>query len=64
MLMESIVRKTPGIKDRRVVKVEEQEGLLLINFDVKRRNTSCFYCDRQAKVRDRLTERAWQHVPW
>ena len=64
MLIESIVRKTLGIKDHRVVKVEDHEGLLVIDLDVKRRRKLVYsHCGERAKVRDRLKERRWRHVP-
>lgn len=64
MLIESIVRKTLGLKYHRVVKVEEHEEGLLIHLDAKRRRKlTCSHCGRRARVRDRLKERTWRHVP-
>jgi transposase len=64
MLVESLARKTLGVKDHRVVKVTEEEGALVIRLDRRKgRNLPCSVCGVRAKVRDRLPERIWRHVP-
>ena len=64
MRMESMIRKTLKIKDHRVVKVEEMGGQLFVDLEVKkRRKLICSRCWRRVKVRDRLAERTWRHVP-
>jgi transposase len=53
-----------GVKDHRVVKVQESEGGLEILLDRKRaRHLPCSVCGGQSKVYDRLKERRWRHVP-
>lgn len=64
MLVESIVRKTLGIKSH-VVKTVTQDGDgLTVCLDVrKRRRLPCSACGRPGRVRDRLAVRTWKHVP-
>jgi transposase len=65
MLVESIVRKTLGLKDHRVVRVTggPEEGLVVNLAARKRRRLECSVCGRRGRVRDRLGEREWRHVP-
>lgn len=64
MLVESIVRKTLGLKDHRVVSVRDAEGLLSVSLRVKRgRHLICSGCGGRCPIRDRLAEREWRHVP-
>ena len=64
MLIESLVRKTLGVKDHRVVSVEASEGGLDIVLDRKRlRKLPCSGCGGRSWVYDRLKERKWKHVP-
>lgn len=64
MLIASIVRRTLGIKRHVVKRVEETETGLVITLDVYRgRKQVCSRCGTFARVRDRLKERAWKHVP-
>lgn len=64
MLVESIARRTLGIKDHRVVKVAEDEDGISIHLDrCRRRRLPCSRYGRRSPVRDRLAERAWRHVP-
>lgn len=64
MLVESIVRKTLGIKRHVVTEVVQTEAGLRIELNVhKRRRLPCGSCGRLARVRDRLTSRRWKHVP-
>jgi transposase len=64
MLIESIVRKTLGLKDHRVVGVVDgAEGLSVKLAARKRRRLPCSGCGQRHPVRDRLVERVWRHVP-
>ena len=64
MLIESIVRKTLGLKDHRVVRVEQTADGLRV--ELARRwghHLPCSKCQHRRKVRDQLAERTWRHVP-
>jgi transposase len=64
VLIERIVRRTLGIKNHVVKRVMEDEEGLIIELDVrKRRRVPCGTCGRLCRVRDRLKEREWKHVP-
>jgi len=63
MLIESMVRRTLGVK-RHVVKrvFEEAEGLV-VELDVRRGwRQPCGTCGTVSRVRDRLATREWRHV--
>lgn len=64
MLMESIVRKTLGLKSHRVMNVKETVLGLEVALDLRQgRRLVCSRCGRMSPVRDRLAERTWRHVP-
>jgi len=64
MLIASMVRRTLGIKRHVVKRVEEMESGLVVTLDVYRgRRQACSCCGTLGRVRDRLKERAWKHVP-
>lgn len=64
MLVESIVRKTLGLKDQRVVKVVHEDGGLRVHLATKEgRRLPCSKCQHRRPVRDQLDEREWRHVP-
>lgn len=64
MLVESIVRKTLGLKDHRVVGVKEIAAELEVELALRRgRRVPCSRCGHRSVVRDRLAERTWRHVP-
>ena len=64
MLVESIARETLGIKDHRVVQVAQEEDSIAIHLDLRRRRRlPCSRCGTRGRVRDRLKERTWRHVP-
>lgn len=64
MLIKSLVRKTLGVKDHRVVSVRVSEGGLDILLDRKRlRKLPCSVCGARSRGYDRLKERKWKHVP-
>ena len=64
MLIESIARRTLGIKDHRVDKVAYgTEGIEIRLEPRKRRRLPCGTCGTRCRVRDRLAERTWRHVP-
>jgi transposase len=62
--IERIVRRTLGIKDH-VVKgvVWEEEGFVIELDWWKGRKLPCGTCGRRHRVRDRLKQREWKHVP-
>lgn len=64
MLIESMVKKTLGIKSHVVKSVMENGEGLAISLDVhKRRRLPCSTCGKLGRVRDRLAVRTWRHVP-
>ena len=64
MLIESIIRKTLGIKRHVISEVVQSTAGLLIKLDVhKRRRLPCGSCGKLSRVRDRLKSRQWKHVP-
>jgi transposase len=64
MLMEKIIKSTLGIKDHRVVTVTGDTNALTIHVDlIAGRKRKCSGCGRRQRVRDRLRERTWRHVP-
>lgn len=64
MLVESIVRKTLGLKCHRVAEVKETACGLDVGLDLRvGRRLPCSRCGRKSPVRDRLAERTWRHVP-
>ena len=64
MLVESIVRKTLGLKDQRVVKVVQGDDGLRVHLATKEgRRLPCSKCQHRRPVRDQLDEREWRHVP-
>ena len=64
MLVESIARRTLGIKDHRVVEaIKSSEGITIRLELRKRRRLPCSRCGTRGRVRDRLRERTWRHVP-
>ena len=64
MLIESVVRKTLGVKDHRVVSVRPGESGLDIFFERKPlRKLPCSQCGGRSWTYDRLKERRWKHVP-
>lgn len=64
MHIRKIVRKTLGIKDHRVVSVEETGCSLTVCVDViRKRRLPCSQCGTRCKRYDRLAEREWKHVP-
>ena len=64
MRIDNLAESTLGIKDHRVVRVFQNGFGLQIDIDVvKKRHLVCSKCGTRRKVRDRLKERTWQHVP-
>lgn len=64
MLIESMVRKTLGIKSHVVKQVEHTKEEVLVALDLhRRRRLPCSTCGTLGKVRDRLKARSWKHVP-
>jgi transposase len=64
MLVESIVRKTLGLKRHCVKEVKEKEGQLLVYLvPDKRYKPICSQCGAKGSGYDTLNERQWKHVP-
>jgi len=64
MLIESIARSTLGIKDHRVAEVVQAEDGMTVCLELRRRRRlPCSRCGTRGRVRDRLKERTWRHVP-
>ena len=64
MLVKSLILKTINVKRHKVIKVTQTLDGLEIHLDRKRRRRlPCGQCGTQAKIRDRLCPRRWQHVP-
>ena len=63
MLIESLARKTLGVKDHRIVSVKKDENGFTILIDrKKKRNLTCSSCEERAKIYDTQEERNWRHV--
>ena len=64
VLMNSIIRKTLGLKYHRVVRIRKSMSEIEIKIDrIRRRLLACGQCGQRSRVRDRLRERRWRHVP-
>jgi transposase len=64
VLVENLVKTTLGIKDHRVIRVTQDDSDLHIHLDlIHGRRLVCSKCSTRRRVRDRLKERTWQHVP-
>lgn len=64
MLVESIVRKTLGLKRHSVKKVTEEHGEIVVYlFPDRRCKVVCSSCGSQGPGYDTLKERRWKHVP-
>jgi len=64
MLVESIVRKTLGLKRHCVKKVTEEHGEIVVYlFPDRRCKVVCSSCGSQGPGYDTLKERRWKHVP-
>lgn len=64
MLIESIVRKTLGLKAHCVKKVTEKHGEMVVYLVPNRRyRVVCSSCGKQGTGYDTLKERRWKHVP-
>lgn len=64
MLVESLIRKTLGIKSHVIKTIEETDEGLMVTLDLyRRRRLPCSRCGTPGKVRDRLKPRTWKHVP-
>jgi transposase len=62
--MKSLVRKTLGVKDHKVVSVEKEKSKVVIVLERKlRRKLPCSKCGGRSPVYDRLPARRWRHVP-
>ncbi|MBW1716353.1 MAG: ISL3 family transposase [Deltaproteobacteria bacterium] len=64
MLIESIVRKTLGLKRHCVKRVTEEHGEIVVYlFPDRRCKVVCSSCGRKGPGYDTLKERRWKHVP-
>ena len=64
MLLRKITRSTLGVKDHCIKKIEGDTSKIAIHLEIIRgRCLPCSGCGRRCKVRDRLKERKWRHVP-
>ena len=64
MLVESIVRKTLGLKRHRVQRAKEVNGSVVVWLLPNRRlRPLCSACESEGPGYDRLKERRWKHVP-
>lgn len=64
MSVASLVRRTLGLKNHRVVKVVDDHGRVVVWLDrIRRRHLPCSVCGTFDPVKDRLPERSWRHVP-
>ena len=64
MLVESIVRKTLGLKAHCVKKVTEEHGEMVVYLVPNRRcKIVCSSCGKKGPGYDRLKARRWKHVP-
>ena len=64
MLVESIVRKTLGLKTHCVKKVAEEHGEMVVYLvPNKKCKVVCSSCGKQGRGYDTLKERRWKHVP-
>jgi transposase len=64
MPIKSIVRRTLGIKHHVVKEVSEDESGFIVRLDLRRgRRLPCGTCGTLGRVRERLPERSWKHVP-
>ena len=64
MLIESIVRKTLGLKKHCVKSVKEKDGCLMVFLAPdKRYKLVCSQCGARGPGYDTLKERTWKHVP-
>lgn len=64
MLVSSIVRATLGLKDHRIKAVDgDVDGLVVNLAPILRRRLVCSGCGERCRLRDRLAERRWRHVP-
>jgi transposase len=64
VLVENLVKSTLGIKDHRIVRVTQDHSRLQVQIDIKKqRRLVCSQCDTRQRIRDRLKERTWKHVP-
>lgn len=64
MLLKSIVKKTLGIKKHWIKKIVFREKEILIQLEHRMDwRLPCGHCGTLSKVRDRLKERKWKHVP-
>lgn len=64
MFVESMIRRTLGVKRRVVTRVFESGDGVIVELDIRRGwRLLCGKCGTLVKVRDRLPRREWHHVP-
>lgn len=63
-MIKSIVKKTLGLKRHCVKSVADREGRIVIELETRKGwRLPCRVCGELSRVRDRLDERTWRHVP-
>jgi len=64
VLLKSIVKRTLGLKRHCVKAIQNRNEGIVIELEVRKKwRLPCGVCGTLAKVRDRLDERTWRHVP-
>lgn len=64
MTLASLVRKTLGLNNHRVVRVAHQDDRIVVWIErIRRRRLPCSVCGTFERTKDRLPERSWRHVP-
>ena len=64
MHVASVLRDTLGLKHHRVASVTGDDGAIVVALDVvARRLLACSVCGTRGRVRGRLAERCWRHLP-
>lgn len=64
MQVASALLGTLGLKHHRVAGVASDNGSIVVTLDVVgRRLLACSACGTRGRVRDRLAERRWRHLP-
>ena len=64
MLIKSILKKTLGLKRHVVYKVKAEPDRIIVELNLYRGwRLHCGQCGTLGKVRDRMQEREWKHVP-
>ncbi|MDP8970014.1 MAG: ISL3 family transposase [Actinomycetota bacterium] len=64
MQVASVLRGTLGLNHHRVAGVTSEDGSIVVTLDVVgRRLLTCSVCGTRGRLRDRLCQRRWRHLP-